>query len=248
MSSTTADARRPPLRFRPRRWPTLATLILLTVLLALGTWQLRRLQWKEGLIALREAALSVTPEPLPIEADDWRAWEFRPVTVTGTFDHGAEQLFGLQARDGRPGHHVLTPLVRGDGPAVLIDRGWVPLDRVHPAARREGQVAGKITITGLARYRGDDRPSWLTPTNEPQNLTWYWYDLPAIEVTLGRDVLPVVVEADASANPGGLPVGGQTRIELSNRHLQYVVTWYGLALTLIGVYLAFSFERKTPDR
>jgi surfeit locus 1 family protein len=248
MSSTTADAGRPPLRFRPRRWPTLATLVGVAILIALGTWQLQRLAWKEGLIAEREAALSAPPEPLPVEADDWQVWEFRRVSVSGMFDHDAEQLFGLQALGGRPGHHVLTPLVREDGRAVLIDRGWVPLDRAHPLARREGQVPGEVTITGIARYRADDRPGWLTPANEPGNRTWYGYDLPALEAATGRDLLPVVVEAGPDPNPGGLPVGGQTRIELPNRHLQYVVTWYGLALTLIGVYLAFSLERKTPDR
>jgi surfeit locus 1 family protein len=248
MSSTTADLGRPPLRFRPRRWPTLATLIALAILLALGTWQLQRLTWKEGLIAAREAALSATPVPLPSESEDWRAWEFRRVSVTGVFDHDAEQLFGLQALGGRPGHHVLTPLVRENGPAVLIDRGWVPLDRAHPLARGEGQVPGQVTITGIARYRADDRPGWLTPANEPDERIWYGYDLDALETATDLALLPVVVEADATANPGGLPVGGQTRIELPNRHLQYVVTWYGLALTLIGVYLAFSLERKPPYR
>lgn len=245
MSSTTADAGRRPLRFRPRLWPTLATLIGFVVLLALGTWQLQRLMWKQSLIADREAALALPAVPLPVDDHDWQAWEFRKVAVTGTFDHEAEQLFGFQARGGRPGHHVLTPLVRAEGPAVLIDRGWVPLDQVHPAARRAGQLDGEVTVEGIARYRADDRPGWLTPAHEPGGLTWYWYDLETLGRATGQDLLPVVVEADATANPGGLPVGGQTRIELPNRHLQYVVTWYGLALTLIGVYLAFSIKRQT---
>ncbi len=108
---------------------------------------------------------------------------------------------------GRVGHHVLTPLVRPDGPAVLVDRGWVPADQAHPAARRQGQLEGTVEITGIARYRGEGRPGWFTPDNQPEQGLWYSYDLPALEAALGMELLPVVVEADATPNPGGLPHG-----------------------------------------
>lgn len=248
MSSTTADLARPSLRFRPRFWPTLATLLLLPVLIALGTWQVQRLQWKEGLIAARETALQAAPVTLPVDAPDWSAWEFRPVTVTGTFAHAHEQLFGLQAKGGEPGHHVLTPLVRPDGTAVLVDRGWVPATAAHPAARRQGQREGEVTIQGIARYRASDQAGWFTPDNQPQARQWFWYDLPALRDATGFDLLPVVVEADASPNPGGLPIGGQTQVQLSNRHLGYVITWYGLAVALVGIYIAFSLERSPSRR
>lgn len=235
------------LHFRFRLGPTLATLAGLAVLLALGTWQLERLEWKRGLIAARTAQLAAPPEALPLglpaTADAWRAWDFRKVETRGRFRHDQEQLFGASTYQGRLGHHVLTPLLRPDGSAVLIDRGWVPADRTHPATRREGQIADEVAITGIARYRGDDRPGWFTPDNRPAEAMWYWYDLGALEAALGRELLPIVVEADATPNPGGLPVGGQTRTELVNNHLQYAITWYGLAAGLLAVYIAFSLKR-----
>jgi len=237
----TADAG--ALHFRPRLWPTLAALGALAVLLALGTWQLERLRWKEALIAEREAQLAAPPAPLPPRAEDWRAWDFRRVTVAGEFAHDREQLFGVAAIDGRVGHQVLTPLLRADGPAVLVDRGWVPADQAHPAARRQGQLAGTVEITGIARYRGDERAGWFTPDNQPGQRLWYSYDVPALQAAVGRELLPVVVEADATPNPGGLPLGGQTRFVLPNNHLQYAITWYGLAAGLLAIYLAFSLER-----
>jgi surfeit locus 1 family protein len=237
----TADAG--ALRFRPRLWPTVAALGALALLLALGTWQVERLHWKEALIAAREAQLAAPPEPLPAEAADWRAWDFRKVTVAGEFEHDLEQLFGVAAIDGRVGHHVLTPLIRAAGPAVLVDRGWVPADQAHPAARREGELQGKVVIAGIARYRGADRPGWFTPDNEPPQRLWYSYDLAALEAAVGLELLPVVVEADATPNPGGLPLGGQARLALPNDHLQYAITWYGLAAGLLAIYLAFSLER-----
>ncbi|MDF2780841.1 MAG: hypothetical protein K0S96_645, partial [Geminicoccaceae bacterium] len=169
------------LRFRPQLWPTLVAAGGFAVLLALGTWQVERLHWKEALIAERAAQLAAPPEPLPAQSDDWRAWDFRRVTVAGEFRHEAEQLYGVAAVAGRVGHDVLTPLVRPDGAAVLVDRGWVPADQAHPAARRQGQLQGRVEITGIARYRAEGRPGWFTPDNQPELRLWYSYDLPALE-------------------------------------------------------------------
>ena len=231
--------------FRPRFWPTLTTIAGIAVLLALGTWQVGRLQWKEALIAERDARLAAPPKPLPTQADDWRDWNFRQVTVEGAFRHDLEQLFGVRAVQNRAGHHVLTPLVRADGVALLIDRGWVPTEQAHPAARRDGQIEGAVRVNGLARYRGDDRAGWFTPDNEPEERLWYRYDLPALRAATGLDLLPIVVEADATPNPGGLPLGGRPPAVLVNNHLQYAITWYGLAVGLLAVYIAFSLRRES---
>ena len=230
-------------RFAPGLRPTVAAFFGLLVLLGLGTWQLERLGWKRALIAERQAQLAAPAEPLPATAADWRSWNFRRVTLDGEFRHELEQLFGVAALDGRVGHHVLTPLVRPGGAAVLVDRGWVPADRAHPATRREGQPAGPAEVAGVARYRGDDQPGWFTPDNRPAQSLWYWYDLAALQRALGLELLPVVVEADATPNPGGLPIGGQARAELPNNHLQYAITWFGLAAGLLGVWIGFGLAR-----
>ena len=230
------------LHFRPRLWPSLAALAALIVLVSLGTWQVERLRWKEALIAERTAQLAAPAALLPAQAD-WPAWSFRRVEALGTFRHDLEQLFGASTYDGQLGHHVLTPLLRADGSALLVDRGWVSADQAHPATRRAGQVEGPITITGIARYRGDDTANWFTPANQPEQAMWFSYDLPTLEQGLDLALLPVVVEADDRPNPGGLPIGGLTRIALTNNHLQYAITWYGLALTLVAVYVSFSLRR-----
>jgi surfeit locus 1 family protein len=231
-------------RLRPRLWPSLAALGGITLLLALGTWQVQRLHWKEGLIAEREAALAMAPAPLPAAADDWRAFDHRRVSVAGRFRHGQEQLFGFSAREGQPGHHVLTPLVRSDGAAVLVDRGWIPADKVHPASRRQGQIGGEVEISGIARFRGEEVASWFRPENRPEERLWYGYDLAALERATRLELLPVVVQAGPEPNPGGLPMPEPGVRPLPNNHLQYAVTWYGLAITLLAVYLAFSIERR----
>jgi surfeit locus 1 family protein len=233
-------------RFRPRLWPTLAALGGIALLVALGTWQVQRLQWKEGLIAERQAGLAMPPAPLPAEAEDWRAFDYRRVSVLGRFSHDKEQLFGFSAHQGEPGHHLLTPLVREGGAAVLVDRGWIPADKAHPASRRQGQIEGEVEISGIARFRGDGEESWFRPENRPDEGLWYWYDLRALERFTGLDLLPVVVQAGPEPNPGGLPIPEPGVRPLPNNHLQYAVTWYGLALTLLAIYVAFSIERRAP--
>ena len=221
----------------------MATIAGIAILLVLGTWQVERLQWKEALIAQREARLAALPASLPAAVEDWRDWNFRQVTLEGAFRHDLEQLFGVRAVENRAGHHVLTPLIRPDGAAVLIDRGWVPAERAHPAARRDGQVEGRARVSGIARYRAADRAGWFTPDNQPEARLWYSYDLAALGAAAELDLLPIVVEADATPNPGGLPLGGRTPTALANNHLSYAITWYGLAVGLLAVYIAFSLRR-----
>ncbi len=218
-------------------------------LLGLGTWQMQRLAWKTDLIAEREAGLAMPAAGLPLgfdSDDEAEAFDFRTVTVTGRFRHDLEQLYGTRAHANVFGHHVLTPLVPEDGPVVLVDRGWIPADKVHPASRPGGQLDGEVTVSGIARYRAADRPGRFTPDNEPAAGRWYHYDLEAMAAALGIELSPVVVEADETDNPGGLPIGGRTRITLTNNHLQYAITWYGLAVALIGVYIVFRRHRARP--
>ncbi|MGI9417536.1 MAG: SURF1 family protein [Geminicoccaceae bacterium] len=216
-------------------------------LLGLGTWQMQRLAWKEALIAEREAGLAKRPAILPqtfANVEDAEAFNFRNVSVTGVFRHDLEQLFGAKARGGVLGHHILTPLVPANGSAVLVDRGWVPADKAHPASRPEGQIEGEVTVGGIARFRAADRPGVFTPDNDPAAGEWYHYDLDAMAAALGFELSPVVVEVDGTPNPGGLPIGGRTVIQLTNNHLQYALTWYGLAAALVGVYIVFWRQRR----
>ena len=234
----------------PRVLPLISTVIGTMVLLGLGTWQMQRLSWKQALIAEREAGLAAPPTVLPDGDADWPSFAFRKVTVKGVFRHELEQVFGVKTNNNILGHDILTPLIRPDGKAILIDRGWVPADRVNPDSRPAGQLAGKVTVNGIARYRADDRPGLFTPENDPVTGYWYYYDLPAMEAALGLELAPLVVEADATPNPGGLPIGGRTEILLTNNHLQYAITWYGLAVALVAVYIVFHRQQagsRTPS-
>jgi surfeit locus 1 family protein len=227
----------PARRFRPGLLPTLLTLLGLAVLIALGTWQVQRMAWKEGEIALREARLQADPVPLPADADP-EAWHFRRVLVEGRLLHDRAQLMGAEARGGRLGHHLLVPLAR-NGDHVLVNRGWVPADWKE-AVPEHAQPEGTVVIDGIARHRGDDRPGLFTPGNRPESREWYWYDMAGLSAATGVTLAPLVI--DAARDGDEPPVGGRTVIDLPNDHLGYALTWYGLAAGLLGIYLLWGLR------
>jgi surfeit locus 1 family protein len=152
-------------------------------------------------------------------------------------DHARERHF-LATYDGQSGFFVYTPLKLADGRFVLVNRGFVPYDRKDSATRPEGQVAGLVTITGLARDPLAEKPSFLVPDNDPGKNIFYWKDRDLMARSAGLDpalLVPFFVDANNAPNPGGLPVGGVTIVDPPNNHLQYAVTWYGLAAALAGV-------------
>jgi len=225
---------------------TLVTAIALAILLALGTWQVERLAWKEGLIATIESRVDAEPVPLAdAEKIATGDLEYQPVTASGTFRHDLEQFF-FATHEGQSGWFVYTPLELDDGRAIFVNRGFVPYDRKTSAARLEGQIEGRVTVRGLARAELAAKPSSLLPDNDLAGNIFYWKDLAAMTGNAGLDpakVVPFFIDQAKSDIPGGYPVGGVTIVDLPNNHLQYAVTWYGLALALAGVYAAMLLRR-----
>ena len=228
---------------------SIVTLVALAILLSLGTWQVQRLAWKEALIATIESRVGAAPVTLSdVErtAASGGDFEYQPVAVSGTYLHAKEQFF-FATHDGQSGWFVYTPLQMADGRAVFVNRGFVPYDRKSPETRPEGQIGSEIEVVGLARTAPDGKPSWLVPDNQPADNVLYWKELAAMTANAGLEpptVVPFFIDAKRTDVPGGFPVGGVTIVELANNHLQYAVTWYGLAAALLGVYAAMLFRRR----
>lgn len=216
-------------------------LIVFLVLIGLGTWQVERLSWKEGLIATIDQRMNASPAALAEVERQYAASgdvDYVAVTLSGTFLHQGERYF-FTTWDGQTGYSVYTPLRLADGHFVFVNRGFVPYEMKDPAKRVAGEVPGEITLTGLARNPLNGKPSMMVPDNDLAKNIFYWKDRDAMAATAGLPagavVLPFFVDAGKAANPGGLPVGGTTMVDLPNNHLQYALTWYGLAAALVGV-------------
>ncbi len=237
-------------RFRPTLAATLVTVPAVLVMLGLGTWQVQRMAWKAELIERVETRAAAPPVVLPAAVGDPAGFEFRPVTVTGRFLHDKEMRLVARPRQGRVGYELVTPLERTDLPGsapVLVNRGFVPMDRGDPATRPESRTEGVVTVAGIARL--PQPAGWLQPGNRPGAETWMRVDPPAMAAAAGlAAVAPLVVEALPAATPaaGTLPEGIPPRVELPNNHLQYAITWYSLAATLIVIFVLSQRRRIEP--
>lgn len=227
-----------------------AFLVALATLLALGTWQAQRLYWKEHLLADMAARRIAAPVSLAeIEAMAARGEDidYRPVSVSGVFANNRERHFFATWR-GQTGYHVYTPLQLSDGRFLFVNRGFTPFESKEPEMRKQGQLTGVQNVTGLARARLAERPSSIVPDNDLSKNIFYWKDLDAMasstDIPADR-LVPFFVDAGDAPNPKGLPIGAVTQFDLPNNHLQYAVTWYGLAVALVGVGFFAVLRRKT---
>ncbi|MGE5261144.1 MAG: SURF1 family protein [Actinomycetota bacterium] len=233
-------------------WFTVFTLAALALLIGLGLWQLRRLEWKEGLLAEIEARAKGAPITLRQAVDLARAGKdpsYYRVQVKGGFENDKERYLYALSNDGKLGWHVITPFDTVDGDLVLIDRGFVPDDLRNPSTRAAGELQGEVDVTGLVRL--PETPGPFTPDNEPNANQWFWRDLNGMTFsmfpTATTEPAPFFLEAEKSDVPGGWPQGGQTRLELPNNHLQYAITWFLLAAAVLIIYVVFvwgAYPRK----
>jgi surfeit locus 1 family protein len=225
----------------------ITVLIALAILISLGTWQVERLHWKEGLladIAERRAAAPVPLADIEAMAAQGGDIEYRTVTATGRYINNKERHF-FATWCGQTGYYIYTPLQLADGRYLFVNRGFVPYENKEPEMRMQGQLTDQQTVTGLARAKLPGKPSSLVPDNDVAKNIFYWKDLDvmASSVDLDKaDVLPFFLDADSTPNPAGFPIGGVTQVDLPNDHLQYAFTWYGLAAVLL-VVVAISWFR-----
>ncbi|KSB88896.1 Surfeit locus 1 family protein [Caulobacter vibrioides] len=218
------------------------------VFLALGGWQVQRRAWKLDLIARVEQRIHAEPASPPgpgrwagiSQASDG----YRRLRLTGRFLHDRETLVQAVTTEG-PGFWVITPLSTDQGFDVLVNRGFVSAERRAPGARLAAQAEGPVTVVGLLRLT--EPHGGFLRANAPAENRWYSRDVAAIGQARGlSNLAPYFVDADATPNPGGWPIGGLTVVKFPNSHLVYMLTWFGLALLTGGaaVYVLFDARRN----
>jgi len=216
--------------------------MLFAILVSLGAWQVNRLQWKLGLIAQVNRNMHAAPLSPDEALAMGPAAQYHRVALDGRFDNAKETyIFGTDA--GAPVYRVIVPFTARDGGVFLLDRGIVPKEKLDPATRLAGQIVAEAHVVGV--WRTPDLPGAFTPPPDTAHRIWFAHDLNGIAKFDGIAKLaaPVVIEADATPNVGGWPKGGQTVVMFRNEHLQYAITWFGLAVVLFGVYIAYHVSR-----
>jgi surfeit locus 1 family protein len=217
-------------------WPGLMTAGMLIVLLGLGTWQVRRLFWKEALLAQIDRAESAAAVPLSEMAPS----PFTKVSVTGTFLPSETALYGAEVRNvasgPEMGARLIEPMRETNGDVILIDRGWVPLSRPGPIDQPEGNV----TVSGYVRF--DDQVHWFSARDDLAARHFFTLDSKTIGEAVGeRTVRPFILVALGSGSDADRWPDPATHLPRPpNSHLSYAITWYGLAMALLAIFVVWA--------
>jgi surfeit locus 1 family protein len=225
--------------FRPLPGLTGATLVALAILLTLGTWQLQRRAEKHLLLAQIASRQAAPPAPIEILLPTGDYAAFRKAIAVGQFDH-AREVYVFAARTDRgptqSGFKVITPFNLFSGDTIMVDRGWVAKNQRDPQTRLQGQPPEQIEIEGVLQRPA--KPSAFTP--QPDDRIFYARNSTAIAKALAITLkTPLIFEAISRSAGGPEPLASITTIP--DNHLSYAITWYGLALVLIVIYLRFHF-------
>ena len=233
------------IRLRPALWPTLISLPILVLSLSLGVWQMERREWKRDILDRLTTNQAAAPMPLDdlLRGDPLRH-EYGRVKIAGSFVHDKEFHLAARSLKNKVGLQLVTPFKTDDGRILLFNRGWIPSEKKEPAKRAEGQGTGRVELTGIVRRNQERRQ--FAPENVPDKNVWFHVDVPLMRRLAGAPpdlkLEAFFLDADAAPNPGGVPIGGQTRLDIPNDHLKYAITWFLMVLALAGVYLAYHWE------
>ncbi|GFR12492.1 surfeit locus protein 1 [Trichonephila clavata] len=222
----------------------------------LGTWQVKRRAWKLNLIEEVKTKNKAPPVELPKDFETLSSMEYQRVHVRGKFEHSKELYIGprqpITGSEGdggifssRPqsGYLVVTPFhITDKDMTVLVNRGWVPKNKVDPSKRSEGQVSEEIELVGTVRLP-EKRPQF-SPKSQPNSKNFFYRDVPKMVEMTGA--APIFIDADANSTVSGGPIGGQTRITFRNEHMSYILTWYSLSIaTSYMWYRKYFYRVKT---
>jgi cytochrome oxidase assembly protein ShyY1 len=228
------------------------TLLTLALLIGLGVWQLQRRAEKHALIAQLTERLAAAPAALPALAQ-WRALtpaadEFRRVRFSATYEARPDAMVyssGSAIRDdiSGPGTWAFLPARLSSGETVAINTGFVQntmQDRAQQDRAMARLVTGApVTLTGYIRF--PESAGALTPRENVAKRLWFSRDHVAIARGLGwGEVAPFYIDLEAPVPESGIPKPGPLEVHLKDDHLQYAITWFGLAGAVViafGVWL-----------
>jgi surfeit locus 1 family protein len=219
-------------------------LVCLAILVGLGVWQLQRLKWKEGLLARIAALQSAPPRPLAEALQAGGDLDFVRASLDCPDLERRPMLRLFAVIDGKAGYRLIAacPATGGGYASILVDRGFAPLEEAT-AATQLGRAVLPGPVVGVLRK--GDKANFVTPQNRVAENLWYSRDVKAMAGQLHAAApAPVYLMVERPAPVGGLPTPAPIPAEIPNRHLEYALTWFGLAASLIGVYAAMLLRRR----
>ncbi len=214
--------------------PAISTVAMLAVLLSLGFWQMERRAWKNDLMARFDAAELLPAIPMPNTPDS-----FAKVRLEGRLRTDLQAFYGAEVHGEVLGAQLIMPLERNGADTVLVDLGWVPMARRDPLVLPQGAVEGYV--------RPAEHAGRFSATDNPGQRLFYTLDPAPIADALGlARVAPFTLVALGHAPRGVFPEPAQALPRPPNNHLQYAVTWFSFAATLLIIFVLYARKALRP--
>jgi surfeit locus 1 family protein len=225
-------------------WPSVVSIIVFLILLSFGTWQIKRLFWKEALIERYLLQSKSNPIKDPIKFKNKNVDEFKATEIQGSFLHKKEIYITGKTFEGNAGFHVITPFKLMDTSIILVNRGWVSEGYRDPEKRKFSLIKDNIVLKGIIRY--PQKKGYFVPENDGQK--GFWFTIKPLEIfnflqlEANNLIENYYIDALRQGKKLTLPIGVTGKPRLRNQHLSYAITWYGLALSLLFVYFSYHIS------
>ncbi|WP_102108711.1 SURF1 family protein [Oceaniglobus roseus] len=218
--------------------PVLFGIVGCAILLSLGTWQVRRLAWKEGILASIEARIAADPVAVP-ETPDPVADKYLPVTAEGRVGNAMLRVL-VSAQGMGAGYRIISPFTTDGGRVLLLDRGIVPVDQAAPVGH-----AGEVRVVGNLHW--PEETDGFTPAPDLDANIWFARDVAAMAKALGTEPVLIVLR-ERSFDDGAVvprPVGTEG---IPNDHFGYAITWFSLAAVWLGMTGVLLWRMRRTGR
>ena len=228
----------------PHFWPTVTTAITVLLVMSLGFWQLARLQWKNEMLREIDARLHMPPIDMtashPTKEIDWKNLEYRQVIIKGNWLslHGFKMM--PRTYEGQVGYHLILPMRLAGNQIIFVNRGFVPETAaiLPPPEEKVFAVQGVLKIP-------EDHKKWAIPENVPSKGVWTWTDLAAMRHEIGvNSAAPMILYETRVEAQETYPIGGQLPVPVYNRHRQYALIWFALAIAFMGIWMIASKPKE----
>lgn len=230
--------------------PVVGVLLLFALLLSLGFWQLNRAEQKRKLFARQQQSLQTAVLPLDEQdAENWQTIKFRTVSVSGIYDGEHQFLLDNQHVDGKVGYFVFTPLRLGVNKSVLVNRGWVPLNKDRRILPNVTLTQKQVTITG--RINGFPGVGIVLAGAETPSKTWpavvQVVNVQALAKLLQTDLHTFQIELDGKESDGYVRRWRIIQEMTAEKHVAYALQWFGLAITLLILFFWTNYKKHPND-
>jgi surfeit locus 1 family protein len=230
--------------------PTLAFLLVMPLLVALGFWQLDRAQQKRELQAMYDARMNDTPATIGSRVQAPEELQFYRVTAKGHYDPGHSIYLDNRVHNGQVGYFVVTPLrIAGTETRVLVNRGWVALGTDRDALPDIAPPAGLQRVEGVATVPHEKvfrlaPPPAITGEWQP---VWQHMNMKRFGEAVSYPIQPVVILLDPASDAGGY-VREWRRLDTGIAvHQGYAFQWFSLAVALAAIFVFLIFGRRNRD-